>query len=97
MTVRLGYVWFDLPEVSCVRFHSREEVEPPPPKGGGGFLLYSKADQCSLHALNLMHMSPSDMASLLGRLAKGKPKNITKAERKRRAARLAEARKKRWS
>ena len=32
----------------------------------------------------------------LGRLAKGKPKNFTKAERKRRAERLAAARLKRW-
>ena len=35
-------------------------------------------------------------AQELGRLAKGKPKTLTKAERKRRAERLAEARKKRW-
>jgi len=35
-------------------------------------------------------------AQELGRLAKGKPKRVTVAERKRRRARLAEARKKRW-
>jgi len=35
-------------------------------------------------------------AQQLGRLGKGKPKTLTKAERKRRAERLAEARKKRW-
>jgi hypothetical protein len=44
-----------------------------------------------------MNMSPSDVAALLGRLAKGKPKKLTKAERKRRSHALAEARKKRWS
>ena len=36
-------------------------------------------------------------AQALGRRAKGVPKNFTAAERKRRARRLAEARKKRWS
>lgn len=36
-------------------------------------------------------------ASKLGRRAKGKPKTLTKAERKRRSQRLAEARLKRWS
>ena len=36
-------------------------------------------------------------AQQLGRLGKGKPKTLTKAERKRRAYRLAEARKKRWA
>lgn len=41
-------------------------------------------------------MSPSKLASLLGSLGRGKKKTITKAERKRRSARLAEARKKRW-
>lgn len=35
-------------------------------------------------------------AQALSRLAKGKPKNFTKAERKRRAERLAAARLKRW-
>lgn len=35
-------------------------------------------------------------AQALGRLAKGKPKNFTKAERKRRAELLAAARLKRW-
>ena len=35
-------------------------------------------------------------AQELGRLGKGKPKTLTAAERKRRAVRLAEARKKRW-
>jgi len=35
-------------------------------------------------------------AQELGRLAKGKPKTLSQAERKRRADRLAEARKKRW-
>ena len=35
-------------------------------------------------------------AQELGRLGKGKPKTLTKAERKRRAERLAGARKKRW-
>ena len=36
-------------------------------------------------------------AQELGRLGKGKPKTLTKAERKRRAERLADARKKRWA
>jgi len=36
------------------------------------------------------------LTNQLGRLGKGKPKTLTKAERKRRAERLAEARKKRW-
>ena len=35
-------------------------------------------------------------AQQLGRLARGKPKRLTKAERRRRAARLEEARAKRW-
>jgi len=35
-------------------------------------------------------------AQELGRLGKGKPKTLTKAERKRRTVRLADARKKRW-
>lgn len=35
-------------------------------------------------------------AQALGRLGKGKRKTLTKAERKRRAERIAEARKKRW-
>ena len=35
-------------------------------------------------------------ASALGKLAKGKPKNLTKAEIARRTKRLAEAREKRW-
>lgn len=35
-------------------------------------------------------------AQALGRMAKGKPKNYSKAERKRRAERLAVARSKRW-
>ncbi len=35
-------------------------------------------------------------AAYLGSLARGKPKNITDADRKRRGLRLAEARKKRW-
>ena len=35
-------------------------------------------------------------AQELGRLGKGKPKTLTKAERKRRAERLAKAREKRW-
>ena len=35
-------------------------------------------------------------ASALGKLAKGKPKTITKAESKRRAERAAKARKARW-
>jgi hypothetical protein len=42
-------------------------------------------------------MTISEIASRLGKLAKGKPKNYTKAERKRRKARLAEARKQRWA
>lgn len=42
-------------------------------------------------------MTISEAASLLGKLSKGKPKNYSKAERKRRAARLAEARKRRWA
>ncbi len=36
------------------------------------------------------------VASQLGKLGKGKPKNISAAERKRRQQRMAEARKKRW-
>ena len=36
-------------------------------------------------------------AQELGRLGKGKPKTLTKAERKRRAERLAKAREKRWA
>ena len=36
-------------------------------------------------------------AQELGRLGKGKPKTLTKAERKRRADRLAKAREKRWT
>ena len=36
-------------------------------------------------------------AQQLGRLGKGKPKTLTKAERKRRADRLAKAREKRWA
>jgi len=36
-------------------------------------------------------------AQALGRLGKGKPKTLTNAERKRRAERLAEARKRRWT
>ena len=35
-------------------------------------------------------------AQELGRLGRGKPKTLTQAERKRRADRLADARKKRW-
>jgi len=42
-------------------------------------------------------MTPRRLAQLLGRLAKGKPKNYSKAERKRRAVRLAHARKFRWN
>jgi len=41
-------------------------------------------------------MTPNKAAQELGRLCKGKPKTLTKVERKRRALRLAEARKKRW-
>jgi hypothetical protein len=44
-----------------------------------------------------MSLSPSAIASLLGRLGRGKPKTLTKAERARRARSLAVARKKRWS
>jgi hypothetical protein len=36
-------------------------------------------------------------AQQLGRLGRGKKKTITLAERKRRAERMAEARKKRWA
>jgi hypothetical protein len=36
-------------------------------------------------------------AQHLGRLARGKPKRISQAERKRRRERLSEARKKRWA
>ena len=36
-------------------------------------------------------------AQELGRLGKGKPKTLTKAERKRRAERLAKARENRWA
>jgi hypothetical protein len=36
-------------------------------------------------------------AQALGRMGKGKPKTLTKAERKRRAERLAKAREKRWA
>jgi len=36
-------------------------------------------------------------AQSLGRMAKGKPKTYTAAERARRRARLAEARKRRWT
>jgi hypothetical protein len=36
-------------------------------------------------------------AQALGRLAKGKPKTLTKAEIDRRTKQLAESRKKRWS
>ena len=35
-------------------------------------------------------------AQQLGRMGRGKPKTLTQAERKRRARRLAEARKARW-
>jgi hypothetical protein len=35
-------------------------------------------------------------AQALGRLARGRPKNYSAAERERRRARLAEARKRRW-
>ena len=38
----------------------------------------------------------SKIASQLGRLGRGKPKNYTEEELQRRRARLAEARKKRW-
>jgi len=41
-------------------------------------------------------MSPSELASRLGRLAKGKPKQYSRAEIKRRTERLDEARKLRW-
>lgn len=44
-----------------------------------------------------MSLSPSVIASMLGRLGRGKPKTLTKAERARRARSLALARKKRWS
>jgi len=43
-----------------------------------------------------MKMNPSKLASELGKRAKGKPKNLTPEEIKRRTKRLAEARKKRW-
>jgi hypothetical protein len=38
----------------------------------------------------------NDAASALGRLAKGVPKKLSEAERKRRRRSLAEARKNRW-
>ncbi len=38
----------------------------------------------------------SEIASRLGKLARGVPKHFSKAERKRRSLRLAEARKRRW-
>lgn len=41
-------------------------------------------------------MSPSQLAAALGRLAKGKKKTLTKAERARRRRSLAKARKLRW-
>jgi len=41
-------------------------------------------------------MEINKAAQALGRLNKGIKKNLTKAERKRRSQRLAEARKKRW-
>ena len=41
-------------------------------------------------------MSVNKAAQALGRMGKGKPKTLTQAERKRRARRLAEARKARW-
>lgn len=67
--------------------------------GGTGFfffLLYllRYGFSCSPPAAML---SPSQLASLLGRLGRGKRKTLTKAERARRARRLAEARKKRWT
>jgi hypothetical protein len=40
--------------------------------------------------------SMNKAAQALGRLGKGKPKTYSRAERKRRALRLAEVRKKRW-
>lgn len=43
-----------------------------------------------------MSLSPSQIAALLGHLSKGKPKTLTKAERKRRSKRMAHARKSRW-
>lgn len=46
--------------------------------------------------MNLTSKDKSFIASELGKLAKGKPKRLTDAERKRRGARLAEARKRRW-
>jgi uncharacterized protein (UPF0212 family) len=42
-------------------------------------------------------LSDQEIAAMLGSLAKGKKKPVTKAESKRRAERLAEARKKRWA
>ena len=41
-------------------------------------------------------MTPSQLASQLGRLARGKPKNYSKAERARRRKHLAKVRKLRW-
>ncbi len=41
-------------------------------------------------------MTPSKLASMLGQLAKGKPKNFSKADRDRLRKRLAKARKLRW-
>lgn len=42
-------------------------------------------------------LTPEQIASLLGSLGAGRKKTVSKAESKRRAQRLAEARKKRWS
>jgi len=40
--------------------------------------------------------SPAELASLLGRMAKGKPKRLSKQQRKQSAERLALARENRW-
>jgi len=42
-------------------------------------------------------MTASEVASILGKLAKGKPKTLTLAERERRRKALAKVRKFRWA
>jgi hypothetical protein len=46
--------------------------------------------------LLLEYVTMNKAASELGKMAKGVPKHLSKAERKRRSLRLADARKKRW-
>jgi hypothetical protein len=56
------------------------------------FLRLQKSGLQSMIADNM-----NKAAQQLGRLARGKKKRISQAERKRRADRLAKARKKRWA